>query len=129
MISEFLAYEESDNVADELRKFLKFRLDYAKRNKKFFKLAISRSILDPTIREDLQGYARMKPLALIERFERIRDKGGMRQDIDIDKFINAHSFAFAVNILSLAIECLEISEAEGLIEAAVDIFTRGVNPK
>jgi AcrR family transcriptional regulator len=129
LIVQFLAYEESNSLEEELLRFIKSRLQYTRRDKKFFKLAVSRSILDAKSREDMRNYANMRPPVLLERFERFRKKGQIRQDVDLDQMIGVlQALAFSYSILLDAIECLPLEEAERQIESAIHIFALGLKP-
>jgi AcrR family transcriptional regulator len=130
LITQFLVYDESENLQDELLKFMNFRLQYTRKGKKFFKLALSRAILDPKAREDLQSYAKLKPVALVERFERFRDRGQIRKNIDLEQAIGViHILAFAFSILMDAIECLGAEDTKGLVEVAAEMLAAGLAPK
>jgi AcrR family transcriptional regulator len=130
LINQFLADEECENLEDELVNFIKSRLHYTQRDKKFFKLSITRAILDPKLRDDVRKSASLKPPALIERFERFRRKGQIRVDIELDQMLGVlHSLAFGFSILLDAIECLEDEEVENLVKTAARILANGLAPK
>lgn len=131
VVNDFLEnYPESETIQQELINFLKFRLTRTRKNKKFFKMSVARSMVDAKLKEDIQAYARMKPAALMERFEHFRQKGQIRKDIVLDDFINVlHTVAFGTSILSQAVECLEQEEADRLIETAADLLTKGLSPR
>jgi len=130
LIKQFLAYDESANIEEELVRFITSRLQSTKQDKKFFKLAISRAILDPKVREDMRSYASMKPPELVERFERFRSKDQIRKDVDLDQMIGVlHSLSFAFSILMDGIESLKKEDAEKLIKSAANILTKGLAPR
>ena len=129
-VASFLSsYEESETLHEEIVKLMNFKMKAARRDKKFFKLSVSRAILDPKVRDDVQSYAKMKPQALIERFERLRKKGQLRKELALNDAIDViHVLSFAISIMSEAIECLKDDEADHLIEIAADVLARGLLP-
>src|SRR5205823_6496310 len=51
-IAEFLIkYPAHEHLKDELAALLKYKIESARKNKKFFKLSVSRAILDPKVRD------------------------------------------------------------------------------
>jgi TetR/AcrR family transcriptional regulator, regulator of cefoperazone and chloramphenicol sensitivity len=131
VISDFLeSYDESETIQEELTNFLKFRLARTRKHKKFFKLSVARVMVDSKLKEDVKSYSRMKPAALFERFEGFRKKGQIRKDVVLDDFINVlHTVAFGIGILSQAVECLEVDEADRLIETTAELLTQGLVPR
>jgi TetR/AcrR family transcriptional regulator, regulator of cefoperazone and chloramphenicol sensitivity len=129
-LSELLAYDESSSLEEELIKFMKKKLQRTGRDKKFFKMAIARSILDSKMRDDVQRMAEFTPPHLIERFERFRAKGMIRTDVDLKQVIDiVLSLAFTFSLMTDAIECVEIDDANRLIETVSKVLTDGLNPK
>jgi AcrR family transcriptional regulator len=130
-ISKFLEkYEESSSLEDEIRTFLRFKIEITRKNKKFFRLSVSRAILDPDTRETVQSYAKMKPRELVTRFERLRQKGLIRKDADIDSVLDiVHVFSFALSMLSEGISCITDAELDKLIETTTVTLTRGLAPR
>lgn len=130
-IAQFLAtHKESETLHEELIAFLKYKLESSRKNKKFFKLSVSRAILDPKTRETVQSYAKLKPHEFIERFETLRKKGQIREDVNLDQVLNVvHVLSFAISLLSEAFECLTITDSDDLIETAAEILTRGLSPR
>jgi AcrR family transcriptional regulator len=130
MIQQLLSYEESDNLQDEIFKFVTSRLDSTTQEKKFFRLVISRVILDPKVREDMRNYTSMKPPELVKRFERLRSKGQIRKDVNLEDVIGVlHSLLFVSTILKDAIECIDKEGAEKLLKTAANILTKGLAPR
>lgn len=130
-IAEFLAkHKESENLQDELVAFLNAKLESSRKNKKFFKLSVSRAILDPKTRDSVQNYAKLKPQAFVDRFEKLRRKGQIRKDVNLDQVLNVvHMLSFAISLLSEAFECINVDDSEELIETAADILSRGLTPR
>jgi len=130
-ITRFLqTYKESSSLQEEIEAFLRFKLETTRKNKKFFRLAISRAILDVATRDTVQTYAKMKPTELVERFERLRQKGLIRKDANLDSVLDTiHIFAFALSMLSEGISCIDESEVERIITTTSETLTRGLAPK
>jgi TetR/AcrR family transcriptional regulator, regulator of cefoperazone and chloramphenicol sensitivity len=130
LLQQLLSYGESENIEEELTRFIEYRVRYTKQYKKFFKLSLSRAIVDPKLREDVRTYASMKPPALVERFEHFRRKGEIRKDVDLEQLVGIlHATSFAFSILVHAIECLPMEDAEKLIKAATNYLAKGLSPK
>lgn len=130
LIKQFLSYEQCDRLDEELARFLKSRLNASKRDKKFLKLSLSRAILDPKARLDVQKYASMRPVEVIERFEKFRDRGQIRRDADIDQVVGVlHALSFAFAIMLDVIECLPVAEVERLVRSAAAILSDGLRPE
>lgn len=129
MLSQFLSYERSESLQEELSRFLKFRLQYSRKDKKFFRLSLSRSILDPKVREDIQNFAtKAKPPELIERFGQFQRQGQIDSSVNVDSVVSIiQIFAFGLAILVDAIECVTIEDAETLIQDIATILTRGLS--
>jgi AcrR family transcriptional regulator len=130
-ITQYLAkHPENESLADELVAFLKYKLESSRQNKKFFKLSISRAILDPKVRDTVQTYAQLKPQPLVDRFIKLQKNGQIRKDLNLDRVIDVvHVLSFAISLLSEAFECLNSEESEEIIATATDIFVRGLTPK
>jgi len=130
-ITQYLAkHPENENLADELVAFLKYKLESSRQNKKFFKLSISRAILDPKVRDTVQTYAQLKPQPLVDRFIKLQKNGQIRKDVNLDRVIDVvHVLSFAISLLSEAFECLNSNESDEIITTATDIFVRGLTPK
>jgi AcrR family transcriptional regulator len=129
-IKEFLSYEASESLEEELVRFMKSKLHASKREKKFFKLAISRAMLDMKLRDDVRSLANLRPPALFERFENFRKKGLIRENVNLDEFVSVlHTFTFGFSILHDAIECLTPADAESLIRSAAEILVKGLIPR
>jgi AcrR family transcriptional regulator len=129
LIQRYLSYEEGEDLEAELILFMKSRFHSSGRDKKFFRLAISRAMIDPKSREDVQKYASMKQPALVERFRRLQKKGKLRAGVDLDRLIDVlHSIAFSVVILLDGIECLEMDEADKMVTAAANMLANGLKP-
>jgi AcrR family transcriptional regulator len=127
LISQLLAYEECKTLEEELVQFMKFRLEYVRKGKKFFKLSLSQAILNPKVRDDMKSYATLKPAALLERFEKFKDKGQLRSDVSAEDLTNLlHIFSLALSVLTDTMECLPSTEAEDLITVAARVLSRGV---
>jgi AcrR family transcriptional regulator len=130
-VSKFLEnYKEVSSLQEEIENFLRFKLENTRKNKKFFRLSISRAILDPATRDTVQSYAKMKPRELVERFERLRQKGLLRKDVEIDSILDTvHIFSFALCVLSEGIACITDVEIERVIKTTSETLVRGLAPK
>jgi AcrR family transcriptional regulator len=131
VIERFLqTYEPSPTLEEEIAKFLKFRLEGTRKHRKFFKMSVSRACLDSKVREDVKSYARMKPPALLERFEGFRRKGQIRKDVNLDNMMDVlHGMAFTISLLTEAFETIESEEADRLIKSFASMLTKGLTPR
>ncbi len=130
LTKQFLSYEASENLEEELVRFMKSRLQGTKREKKFLKLAISQAILNPKVREDVQKYANLKPPALVERFDKLRRIGQIRMDADLDQIIDIlHLVGFSFSCLIDIIECMPKEGSEKMIRTAVKLLSEGLRPR
>lgn len=127
LLNEFLSYEEAGGLEEELVHLMKYRMNQTSKKKKFFRLSLSRAILDPKVRENIRNYARVKPPALKDRFERFQKSGEIRADLDLDSVISlVQILAFALSVLTDALESMETADAEKLIVEAAQILALGL---
>jgi AcrR family transcriptional regulator len=131
-VSEYLSHEESSSLEEELLKFLGMKLNQTGREKKFFKLVISRAILDPKVRDDVRRLSGQAAASapLLERFEQLREKGLLRKDIDTAQILSlVQTLAFSVGFLVDALECVGPEDAQKLVDTICRVVSDGLRPQ
>jgi AcrR family transcriptional regulator len=78
-------YPPGETLKEELTQFFRFRMEFARKNKKLLRLGVSRAILDPKVKEELGELAKNGMPWLTARLEALQAEGKIRPDADIAK--------------------------------------------
>ena len=108
-LSKEKPYPPAETPQEEIYRFLVNKLENISKNTKFFRVILSRVLVDPQMGRELR---KRKPLDqfFIERLSLFQKKGSIRADLDIDELIlliTNQSFAITIMELILSNKSIE----------------------
>jgi TetR/AcrR family transcriptional regulator, regulator of cefoperazone and chloramphenicol sensitivity len=122
-------YPPSDNLEDELRNFVRFRMEFSRNRKKFIRLGITRAIIDKKTREEMTAYIQNGTLGLVSRLERLRAAGKVRSDVSLEQVaLMIVGVTFSMSMFSVIIFAMEQSLIENVLSLATKILAEGLAP-
>jgi AcrR family transcriptional regulator len=124
-------YPPAESLEEELIGYFKYRMEFLRREKKFLKFFVTRSILDPKVRGVMQSLVKDgKSAGLVVRLELFQRQGKLRSDVNVEylSFI-LKGLTFSMALLSGIIFDLEASVVEGALETSAKVLSAGLKPK
>lgn len=111
----------------ELENYFDARLAHGKRVKQFFKLVMSRAIVDPEVRAELATYSGTKSPGLVERLKLLRDQGKIRKDLDVEATANfLDSIVIGWTVFLHVMESMPESRVTELKQTAIKVLAQGL---
>lgn len=121
-----LPYEACATLEEELRSFLRFRMDISHREKKFLKLGITQAILDPKVSAEVSQLHRNFPSSLRKRLTELQEAGKIRPEIPIEQFtIIVSGIGFAMSMFRDVCFKYESEQVEKVLDLFSQIVARG----
>jgi len=116
-LSKEKPYPPAETPQEEIYRFLVNKLENISKNTKFFRVILSRVLVDPQMGRELR---KRKPLDqfFIERLSLFQKKGSIRADLDIDELIlliTNQSFAITIMELILSNKSIESCKKQLLV--------------
>jgi AcrR family transcriptional regulator len=123
------SYPISETLEKEIGNFLQFRANFYQKHKKFIKLGINRAILDKEVMNEFKQLGRHMP-TLVERFEKFRAEGKIRDDLDFEKVsFLIGGIAFAFGMFKDVLFKFDPKFIEEVLPVAVRILSDGLAPR
>ena len=128
--SEIPAHEPGESLEEEFANFFRQRLEFARANKKFMRLSITRAIVDPKVRTEISSFARTGIPSLIARLEELRSQGKIKKNIDLAQASRVlSSFGFTLSLMVEVICVTDNESAQALIPIAASIMAEGLKDR
>ncbi len=92
-------YPPGATLEEELRRFLQFRLEFARKNEKLMRLLITRGILDRKVGTEMTALMRNGMPGFVARLEKLRDEGKLETGVDLavlGRLIGGISFSMSM---------------------------------
>ena len=126
-VSSSLPYEEGKTVKEELTKFVQFRRNFSRENKKFLRLLVTQAILDPKVRAEMGQLSRNGVPGLVERLEKLRSKGQLAAKVDLEHLsLLLTSITFSAAMFTEVISTLDSHVADSVVDLGVGLLTNGL---
>jgi TetR/AcrR family transcriptional regulator, regulator of cefoperazone and chloramphenicol sensitivity len=123
-------YPPGNTVEEELASFFKFRIEFSRKKRKLLKLGITRSILDPKVRKEMDALVRNGMPGLLARLEKLQGEGKIRTDVNLDLVcMLLGGITFSMSMFTGIIFHLDESLADGVLSEATKIIADGLAPK
>jgi AcrR family transcriptional regulator len=122
-----LPYSPAESVEEELRQYLNFRLDIIKKEKKLYRLVLSRALLDKSVAGKMHNISHNGVPHLVERLAVLQQKGLINKNFSLPNI----SVLVAGISFSLAVWChifgkLEEEKAKEVAKLASQIISKGM---
>ncbi len=125
-LSKEKPYPPAETPQEEIYRFLINKLENISKNKNFFRVILSRVLVDPKMGMELQ---KRKPLDqfFIERLSLFQKRGLVRADLDIDELIlSITNQSFAITIMELILSNKSIERCKKQLLAFSKNLTKGI---
>lgn len=128
-LSVHLSYPEGKTLEEEIANLFEYRMVFYKENKKFLRIGIIQSILNPKVRNELQDLIRTVP-ALKNRLEKLRREGKIRQDINLEHLsILLGGITFSMGMFTNIVFNLEEDFVKDVLHLGIKVLSMGLTPK
>ena len=123
------SYAESTSVREEILAYCQYKLDYLIKQQSFFKIVISRAIVDPVVGEELKKMAKCASPILLERLQKLQKKGAIRRDIDLERASTViGQTAFAMGFFKHIVMGVDRKFVMDSLSDFARDYTRGIGP-
>jgi TetR/AcrR family transcriptional regulator, regulator of cefoperazone and chloramphenicol sensitivity len=125
---EDLPYEPAATLQEELFLFFKFRFDLVRREKKVYKLIMSRALLDKGVAGNMQKITQNGIPSLVDRLAALQKKGFIRQDISVaDASVMVGCVSFSLSTWSHVLGKIDEKKALEIAELASHVLEKGMS--
>ncbi len=123
-------YEQGKTLEEELFNFFMFRREFAKKEQKFMRLWITRAIVDPKVREEMQLLKRNGTPRLVSRLMHLQEEGKLRKDLNVDHVgMLIGALDFGLNFMTNIICVFKDVDVESLLKMSAQVLAQGLASK
>jgi AcrR family transcriptional regulator len=124
-----LPYPAAETVEEEISRYLNFRLDIIKKEKKLYKLVLSRAFLDKAVASKMQNISNNQIPDLTNRLEALQQKGLINGQLDLKNVCSlVMGVSFSLAVWTHILGKFEEAKAFELSALASKILSKGLAP-
>ncbi len=128
-LTNTLPYPPQATVEEELSQFIRFRMEFSRRQKKFVRILITRAILDPKVRVEIKSLFRNGVPGLVERLEVLRSQGKISAEVAIeDLSLLVTALSFSMSMFTQIMSTLDEDVADRTIALGAKALAKGLAP-
>ena len=123
-------YAPGATLHEELTRFMNFRMEFSRKERKFLRIGITRAILDPKVREQMAGVSENGIPGLVSRLEKLRAEGKIRKDLNLEHVsLLVSGLTFSMSMFTLVIFKMRPELADEVLVLAARVLSDGLAPK
>ena len=124
---EDLPYTPAESVEEELNLFFNFRMEFIKKEKKLYKLILSRALLDKNVAGQMQNVSQNGMPNLVKRLTTLQDKGLIKNDLNLPTAsIIIMGVAFSLSVWTFILGKIQENQARDVARLASEILAKGM---
>lgn len=119
------SYPLGSNLEEEIRNFMQFRMDFARKEKKFLRLGITRAIIDPKVRKEWVMLAENGTHGLVARLEKLRAAGKLKGDVNLQQLsMLITGITFSMTMFTEVVFSFDRKMAEDVLKLGTEILSQ-----
>ncbi len=126
-VEQLVLSEPAGNLEEEIENYFRRRIEVSRKYKKFLKIAVTRAIVDPKVRDALSVFARHGNQTLLDRLENYQKRGKFQKDLDLAlacRSLGAVSAMFS--LFSEVIGTMDKNAVEQLLPLTAKLMAKGL---